>query len=138
MKPQSFDFNQLTIGQSETFCHTVKQSEIHAFAEVSGDKNPIHIDEDYAKNSLFGKRVCHGMFLGALISALIGMRLPGLGTIYLSQNFKFMKPVFIDDEVKTTVTIISLNAEKNRVTIACVCLVNGEKVLEGEALVKKP
>jgi 3-hydroxybutyryl-CoA dehydratase len=138
MKPQSFDYNQLTLGQSETSTRTVTNADINTFAEVSGDKNPVHLDEDYAKNSLFGKKISHGMLLGAFISALIGMRLPGLGTIYLSQNFKFLKPVYIDDVVTTSVTIAALFPEKNRVTIACVCIVNGEKVLEGEALVKKP
>jgi 3-hydroxybutyryl-CoA dehydratase len=138
MTPRTLYFQDLTLGLEEKQLNIVKYSDIQAFAEVSGDKNPIHLDEDFAATTQFGEIISHGMLTASYISAIIGMRLPGPGCIYLSQSLKFLAPVMVADEVQTHVRVISLNEEKNRATLACVCTVKDKIVLEGEALVKVP
>lgn len=114
----------------------ISEKDIKLFAEASGDYNPIHLDHEYAKNSFFKKRIAHGLLTGSHVSALIANELPGPGSIYLSQTFKFLKPVFIDQEVTTCISIDDL--DKNIYYLDCKCFVGDELVLEGKAKVLKP
>jgi 3-hydroxybutyryl-CoA dehydratase len=125
----------LSIGQTAERSWTVSEAAIHAFAEVSGDANPVHLDEDYAAATQFKGRIAHGMLAGSYISAVIGMQLPGPGTIYLSQALKFRRPVRIGDEVLARVSVVAIDEAKAHVTLSTVCSVHGKSVVEGEALV---
>ncbi|CAN5318822.1 MaoC family dehydratase [soil metagenome] len=130
--------DQLSIGQSAAKAHVVTDADLRAFADVSGDHNPVHLDEAFAATTPFKGRIAHGMLSGAYISALIAGELPGSGTIYLSQQMSFRRPVRIGDEVVTTATVTAIDAEKGRVTLATVCTVNSKPVVEGEAVVMPP
>jgi 3-hydroxybutyryl-CoA dehydratase len=128
----------LVVGQTAETVHTVTDADIVAFAEVSGDHNPVHLDEAYAATTPFKTRIAHGMLSAAYISAALATRLPGPGSIYLSQTMSFRRPVRIGDELTTRVTVTAIDAEKARVTLATVCEVGGKSVVEGEALVLAP
>ncbi len=128
----------LEVGQSFTTINVVKDADIVKFAEVSGDVNPIHLDEEYAKKSIFGERIAHGMISASYVSAIFGTKFPGPGSIYLSQSLKFKAPVKIEDTVETTVTIIELNEKRKRVTLNCECRVGDTVVLTGEAQLMVP
>ena len=113
----------------------ITANDIIQFAEITGDKNPIHLDDDYASNTRFKKRIAHGMFLGGLISAALGTKIPGPGAIYISQTFNFLAPVFIGDSVEILVEVVSIRDDKPVVTIKTECKnQNGKIVLEGEAI----
>jgi len=131
-------FEDLSLGQSAEMTRTVGEADIVAFAAVSGDDNPVHLDAAFAATTPFKERIAHGMLSASYISALIGTRLPGPGAIYISQTLNFKRPVKIADAVTTRVEVTALNAEKGRATFACTCLVNGKPVLEGEAVVMAP
>src|SRR6185312_14129577 len=105
---------------------------------LTGDRNPIHLSEHFAAKTSFGKRIAHGLYTASLISAVLGTRLPGPGAIYISQTLNFRAPVKIGDTVTVTVTVAALMPEKSRARLACICAVDGETVLDGEALVKVP
>jgi len=124
---------ELEVGQSFSTINRVSDADIVKFSEVTGDVNPIHLDEDYAKNSIFGGRIAHGMISAGYISAIFGTKFPGPGSIYISQSLKFKAPVRIGDTVKTTVMITDLNEKRKRVTLACECKVGDSVVLTGEA-----
>jgi 3-hydroxybutyryl-CoA dehydratase len=128
-------FEDLSVGQSASFGKTITEADILLFSAVSGDTNPVHINAEIAANSVFKGRVAHGMISAGLISAVLGTRLPGEGTVYLGQTLKFRAPVHIGDTVTATVTVATLTPGKNRVTLTTVCTVAGKTVLEGEALV---
>lgn len=131
-------FEDLSVGQKASFGKTITEADIVLFAAVTGDTNPMHLNAEYAKDSIFGERIAHGMLAAGLITKVMGTQLPGPGTIYLSQSLRFRKPVRIGDTVTATVEITALNAEKSRATLTTVCTVKGEPVLEGEALVAVP
>lgn len=131
-------FEDLTVGQSAELTRTVDEAAIQAFAEVSGDHNPVHLDEAFAATTQFKGRIAHGMLSAAYISALIAGKLPGPGAIYLGQTLSFRRPVKIGDEVTVTATITGLDAEKVRATLSTVCTVGGKAVLEGEATIMVP
>ena len=131
-------FEDLTIGQSAELTRTVDERAIQAFADVSGDHNPVHLDEAFAATTQFKTRIAHGMLSGAYISALIAGKLPGPGAIYLGQTLTFKRPVKIGDEVTVTATITGLDPEKGRATLATVCTVAGKAVLDGEATIMVP
>ena len=131
-------FEDLSVGQKASFGKTITEADIVLFAAVTGDTNPMHLNAEYAKDSIFGERIAHGMLAAGLITKVMGTQLPGPGTIYLSQSLRFRKPVRIGDTVTATVEITALNAEKHRATLMTVCTVKGEPVLEGEALVAVP
>lgn len=131
-------FEDLSVGQSAELTRTVDDKAIQAFAEVSGDHNPVHLDEAFAATTQFKGRIAHGMLSAAYISALIAGKLPGPGAIYLGQTLSFRRPVKIGDEVTVTATITALDAEKARATLATVCSVAGKTVLEGEATIMVP
>ena len=125
----------LSLGQSAERTHVVSEADIAAFAEVSGDFNPVHMDEAYAAATPFKGRIAHGMLSAAYISALIAGELPGEGTIYMSQSLRFRRPVRIGDAVTAKVTISAIDEAKARVTLTTECSVAGAVVLDGEALV---
>lgn len=135
---QNFSIDQMDVGQSATMSRTVTEADIDTFASVTGDTSPIHVDADYATNSLFKQKIAHGMLSGGFISAVIGTQLPGAGTIYLKQSLKFKEPVMIGDTVETTVTITSIKERRKMLVLETVCTVNGKPVTVGEATVMKP
>jgi 3-hydroxybutyryl-CoA dehydratase len=128
----------LSVGQSAMFGKTVTEADIMAFAGVSGDTNPIHLHEGFAKGTRFGQRIAHGMLSGSFISTVIGTKLPGPGAIYVSQTMNFMAPVLIGDTITAVATVSAIDPTKRRVTIKTQCL-NGDKVvIDGEAVVLVP
>ncbi len=138
MAERGLFFEDLSTGQSVALTKIVGESDIAAFAAVSGDDNPVHLDAAFAAATPFKERIAHGMLTASYISALIGTRLPGPGAIYVSQTLAFKRPVKIGDEVTARVEISALDPAKGRVTFACACIVNGKPVLEGEAVVIAP
>ena len=125
-----------TIGQKASFSKQITERDVATFAEISGYKNPLHVDDAYAKQTRFGARIAHGAFTFALISAALGTELPGPGTVYMSQSLKFVKPVYLDDTITATVEITAIRADKGIVTLKTECAnQRGEKIAEGEAVV---
>lgn len=125
------------IGKEESLTVTITSEMVNDFAKLSGDLNPIHIDEEYAKQTIFGKRISHGMLVASLISNVIANKLPGPGTIYMSQDLSFRKPVFIDDEVTAVVTVLEKKKEKPIYKLKTVCVnQNNEIVIDGESYVR--
>ncbi len=135
---QTLYFEDLSVGQSEKLLKKVCASDVVGFAEISGDRNPIHLSEHFAAQTPFGTRIAHGLYTASLISAVLGTRLPGPGAIYISQTLNFRAPVKIDDTVEVTVSVAELMPEKTRARLTCVCRVDDEVVLDGEAWVKVP
>ncbi|MEO1138973.1 MAG: bifunctional enoyl-CoA hydratase/phosphate acetyltransferase [Pseudomonadota bacterium] len=132
-------FAELKVGDSAELVRTLKPEDIELFAVMSGDVNPAHVDEDYAKSDMFHKVIAHGMWGGALISAVLGTELPGPGTIYLNQNLSFRNAVGVGDTVTVRVTVAALKPKHNHVTLDCLCInQKGETVIEGQALVVAP
>ena len=130
----SWKYEELEIGTKAKVAKTVTDEDIRDFARISTDHNPVHLDEEYAKTTQFGKRIAHGMFTASLISAVMGANMPGYGTIYLSQTLKFKKPVFMDDTLTAWAEVVE-KGEKKRVRLKTwVENQNGEVVTEGEAL----
>jgi 3-hydroxybutyryl-CoA dehydratase len=128
--------DEIQVGQAAEMAKTVTETDIALFAGVTGDFNPVHIDAVEAAKSRFGERIAHGMLSAGFISAVLGMRLPGTGSIYLSQSLRFTKPVRIGDTVTTRVEVLEVIATKRRVRLATTCRnQNGETVVEGEAVV---
>ncbi len=135
---QGLYFDELSVGQTAEVSHVVGAADIEAFAAVSGDYNPVHMDEAFAKSTPFGGRIAHGMLSAAYISAVLGNELPGPGAIYLSQSLRFRRPVKIGDLVTAKVTVKALDEAKGHATFETVCLVNGKTVVDGEALILVP
>ncbi|MEI2386427.1 MaoC family dehydratase [Breoghania sp. JC706] len=131
-------FEDLEIGMSESLKKTVRSDDVVGFAEVSGDRNPIHLSEHFAARTPFRTRIAHGLYTASLISALLGTRLPGPGAIYLSQTLNFKAPVKIDDELTVTITVAELVERGRKARLACLAMVGETVVLEGEAVVKVP
>ena len=125
------------IGTEATLSRTITEDDILLFAVVSGDKNPLHLDEEYAERSLFGKRIAHGFLIGSLISAVLGNDLPGPGSIYLGQTLRFLAPIHIGDTVTVVVKVVALREDKRIVTLHTNCTnQHGTLVLSGEATIK--
>jgi 3-hydroxybutyryl-CoA dehydratase len=131
-------FEDLKEGMSATFGKTITESDIYTFAGVSGDTNPVHINEEYARGTMFKSRIAHGMIGAAFISAVLGTKMPGPGCIYVSQNLKFRAPVRIGDTLMARVTIKKLLPEKKFAECETVCTVGDKKVIDGEAIVMVP
>src|SRR6266536_5289941 len=129
-------FEDLSVGMAETLSKTIASSDVVGFAQLTGDRNPIHLAEHFAAKTQFGKRIAHGLYTAGLISAVLGTRLPGPGAIYVSQTLNFRAPVKIGDTVEVTVTVAELIPERQRARLTCTCTVRGDVVLDGEALVK--
>jgi len=136
---QGYTVKQLEIGQKASFSKTVTETDVYLFAGVTGDINPAHVNEEYAKNTMFKGRIAHGMLSAGFISAVLAMNLPGPGTIYIAQTLKFRAPVRFGDTITATVEVLEKNEEKNRVILKTVCSNQDNKVvLEGEATVMPP
>lgn len=129
-------FEELKIGMTDSTTKVITSEDILKFAEVSTDTNPLHIDEEAAKKGLFGRRVAHGILVSGLISAVLGTKLPGEGTIYLGQDLRFKKPVFVNDEITAKVEIIELREDKHFVILKTTCTnQDGVEVISGQATV---
>lgn len=135
---QTLYFEDLSVGMTETYAKEVKSSDVVGFAEITGDRNPIHLSEHFAARTPFKGRIAHGLYTAGLISAVIGTRLPGPGAIYVSQTLRFLAPVKIGDTVEAAVRVAELNEERRRARLSCQCRVGDTVVLEGEAVVKVP
>ena len=129
----------LKVGDSAEFTKTVSETDIYLYAGVSGDFNPAHINEEYAKETFFKTRIAHGMLPASFISTVIGTKLPGPGTIYLDQSLKFLAPVRIGDTITARVEVKEIMAKRNKVRLKTTCTnQNGITILEGEAVVSPP
>ena len=127
------------VGQTASVTRTISESDVYLFAGVTGDLNPAHTNEEYAKTTHFKTRIAHGMLSAGLISAVLGMQLPGPGTIYTGQTLKFLAPVHIGDTITATAEIKSLDLERNRVVLTTTCTnQEGTLVLSGEATALLP
>ncbi|MGD9886471.1 MAG: MaoC family dehydratase [Bacilli bacterium] len=136
---KKFTIQELSIGKTSSITKRFTEQDVLMFAKVSGDFNPAHVDEDYAKTSLFKTRIVHGMLVGALFSAILGTDLPGLGSIYTFQSLKFVKPVYFNEQITATVTVKELLFDKNRVIFDCVAKnEQGDVVIIGEATIMPP
>lgn len=130
---------ELKIGEQASFTKTITETDIVNYAGLTGDFNPAHINEEYARNTFFKGRIAHGMLSAGLISAVLGTKLPGPGAIYVSQNLKFTAPVKVNDTITASVEVIEKDEEKNRVKINTSCTnQNGETVIKGEAVLMPP
>ncbi len=128
----------LAVGMSAAYARTVTETDIILFAGVSGDNNAVHMNEIYAQSTIFKGRIVHGLLSASFVSAVIGSKLPGPGSIYLSQNLRFKAPVRAGDTVEARVTVTDVMTEKNRVALKTVCSVGDKVVIDGEALVLVP
>lgn len=129
----SYKIEEISPGMSASLTHVVTDEDVRKFAEVSGDHNPVHLDEEYAKQSRFGRRIAHGLFSASFFSSLFGTRLPGRGCVYAGQNLKFRRPVHIGDAVTATITVLTVDVVRKRVTFSTVCSVDGKEVIIGDA-----
>jgi 3-hydroxybutyryl-CoA dehydratase len=131
-------FEDLQVGQTASLAKTITEADILLYAAVSLDHNPVHIDAEAAKQSVFGERIAHGMLSAGLISAVLGTQLPGPGTLYMRQSLRFAAPVKIGDTVNATVEVTALNPDRKRATLKTTCTVGDTLVIEGEAYVQVP
>jgi 3-hydroxybutyryl-CoA dehydratase len=128
----------LAVGDFGSFTKSISESDVFAFADISGDFNPLHIDEEYAKRSVFGRRVAHGILIAGIISAVLGADIPGVGTVFVEIHIKFLKPVFLGDTVTATATVMEIvNPKRVRMMVACLNQ-QGEDVAVGNALIIPP
>ena len=128
----------IEMGMTRYIRKVITDRDIEQFAEISTDHNPVHLDNEYARDTIFEGRIAHGMLTAGLVSAVIGEQLPGHGTIYMSQNLKFLAPVRPGDLVHAEVKVVDMVIDKRRVKLDCRCEVNGKNVLVGEAIVLAP
>ena len=128
-----FYYEDLSVGQSASFAKTVTEADLVLFAGVTGDTNPVHLDQEFAESTMFKGRIAHGMLSAGFVSTVFGTTLPGPGAIYLSQTLNFKAPVRIGDTVVATVTVTALDG-KRRATFSTVCTVAGKPVMDGEAV----
>jgi 3-hydroxybutyryl-CoA dehydratase len=135
MAEHGFYLEDLSVGMTAVFGKTVTEADIMMFAGVSGDTNPVHLNEEFACGTAFEGRIAHGMLTASFISTVIGTKLPGPGCIYLSQSLKFLAPVRVGDTVKAVVEIVGIDADRKRITMDTKCLVGDKPVLAGEALI---
>ena len=131
--------NELNVGDRAEFTKTVSESDVYLYAGVTGDFNPAHINEPYAEKTFFKTRIAHGMLPAGFISAILGTRLPGPGTVYMGQTLKFRAPVLIGDTITASAEVVEIIADKNRVRLKTACEnQDGVMVLDGEAVVSPP
>jgi len=132
-----YSITELTIGQTASFSKTVSESDIYLYAGVTGDINPLHINEEYAKTTAFKSRIAHGMLSAGFVSAVLGVSLPGPGSLYESQSLKFLAPVYIGDTITATAQVLSIDTEKGRVILKTTCTNQDETVvLDGKASIR--
>ena len=139
MQISNVTFDEITVGDTATYTRLITNQEVEAFAAISGDHNPLHLDPEYAATTAFGECIAHGMLSGALISAAIAMQLPGPGSVYLSQNIQFRAPVFLGDTLTVTLEATNKHGKRPWVTLSCtVENQDGKAVAKGEAQVAAP
>lgn len=129
----SIPIEKIEPGMTVRYSQTISDADIKAFAGISGDHNPVHVDSEYAERSRFGKRIAHGLMSAGFFSALFGTKLPGPGCVYVSQTLVFKRPVYIDDTVTAAVTVTKVDKEKGRVFFDTTCTVRGKAVITGNA-----
>lgn len=129
---------EIRIGMSASYSQTITDADIKAFAGISGDRNPVHIDEYYAENSRYKKRIAHGLMTASYFSALFGTKIPGEGCVYVSQSLNFKRPIYIGDTVIATVEVVKIDLEKNRVFFKTICKVKNKVVTDGNAEIYIP
>lgn len=127
------EFSEIVIGMQFSYSQTITDADIKAFSGVSGDKNPVHMDDEYAENSRFKKRIAHGLMLASYFSAIFGTKFPGPGCVYVSQSLNFLRPVYIGSTVKAIVTVTAVNEAKRRVSFETLCKVKKSNVIIGQA-----
>lgn len=132
---ESYSMDELTVGQSASRTKTFTEGDVLVFAGFTGDMNPVHINEEFAKTTKFGRRIVHGPYVFTLVGSVLGQQLPGGGSVYVSQTLKFKAPVFVGDTITCTLTVTDKNVERNRLTLSTI-LTNqdGTVVIEGEAV----
>ncbi len=133
-----YAFEELRVGMTAIYSKTVTESDINLFCAISGDTNPLHLDYEYAKSTMFGGPIAHGMLSASFISTVIGTKLPGPGCIYISQNCRFRAPVRAGDTVRARVTITELIPDRRRVALKTICTVGETVVIDGDATVMLP
>ena len=134
-----YDINELTIGQTAEFTKTISESDVYLFAGITGDHNPMHVNDIYAKESRFGERIVHGLLSSSLISTVIGTKLPGNGSVYIEQNLTFKAPVVFGDTISAVVEVKEIEVSKNRVKLRTYCKNQyDEIVIDGYAVVMPP
>ena len=131
-------FEDLEVGMSASVGKTVTEADIILFAGISGDSNPVHLDEEFASDTMFKGRIAHGMLTASFISTAIGTKLPGPGAIYMKQDLKFLAPVRIGDTARATVTVTGLDGDKNRANLSTVVTVGDKTVIDGSAMIMVP
>lgn len=138
MSAEQYFFEDLSVGMVATYEREVTEAMIESFADVSGDHNPLHLDEEYAANTFFKGRIAHGMLSASFISKIFGTVMPGKGSIYISQNLKFLAPVRIGDMVVTTVEVTAIDERKKRISFSSKCQVGETLVIDGDATLLVP
>jgi 3-hydroxybutyryl-CoA dehydratase len=127
---------QIKVGQTATLSKTISETDVYLFAGITGDLNPAHVNEEYAKGTFFGRRIAHGILGAGLISSVIANRLPGPGTIYISQSLKFLAPVYIGDTITARVEVVEVHIDNNRLRLRTTCTnQDGKVVIDGEAVI---
>lgn len=138
-KLNSISINEIFLGDTAKISKKINEEDVLSFANITNDSNLVHLDEEYAKNTRFGARIAHGMLIGSLISAVIGTKLPGLGTIYKSQLLSFLAPVYLGDTITASVEVVDINYIKKEIKLRTMCVnQNGKVVVDGEAIVLPP
>ncbi|MEL7041825.1 MAG: MaoC family dehydratase [Pseudomonadota bacterium] len=135
---EGYKFEDLSVGMTHATEHVITEKDIELFAEVSGDRNPLHMDEAFAKNTPFGQRIAHGALTASYISGILGNDLPGPGAIFVGLNMRFRRPVFIGSTVIVKVEVSEMQERGNRVTLKVSCHVDGKAAISGEATVMVP
>jgi 3-hydroxybutyryl-CoA dehydratase len=138
MLVKSLDIGDLRVGMNESYSHVISDNDIRSFANISGDTNPIHLDDVYAQGTVFKKRIAHGLMSASFFSALFGTKLPGQGCVYVSQNLNFKRPVYIGDSVTAKIEITDINIKKRRIFFSTTCRVDGKVVIDGTAEIYIP
>lgn len=126
-------FSDIVIGMEESYSQTITDADVKAFAGISGDHNPVHVNDEYAEASRYKKRIAHGLISASFFSALFGTKLPGPGCVYVSQNLSFKRPVYLGDTVTATVAVKDIDTSKRRVFFRTTCKVKNKTVIDGEA-----
>ena len=127
------EINEIKIGMSESYSQTISEADVKAYAGISGDRNPVHMDDEYAEKSRYKKRIAHGMISSSFFSALFGTKLPGPGCVYVNQSLNFKRPVYIGDTVTAIITVTKIDEIKSRVYFDTVCKVKNKVVIGSEA-----
>ena len=129
----------LRLGQRATFSKTITEADIQGFADLTGDRNPLHLDAEFARRSRFGRPIAHGLLVAGIISAALGTRVPGAGAIYVSQSLRFLKPVYPGDTVTATVEVTAWQEDRGVVTLRATCAnQSGDVIIDGEAVLLVP